>query len=185
MATLSGAIEDKSCMFRLTVTAPSLEHPKSLYTVTFTCGDKSFHTDYDVPPPSVEVLSIYWVFRIAYIFQKATHLLTDTYNFGLGRGKWADKPLEAIQLQTTTGWLHVTLEPKIGPGHKKFSHILVQIFAQTDYEEQNSNYALTNFVRLQLLCLPEDAVEFGKKLQEECLIAEEAQDQIDNLEDTE
>jgi|GEM_PF-4588951 len=183
MAKLLGEVLGKPCILEWIVIPPCEQHPRTQHDITLICGEKSFHSLYDVPGPDDDVLSLYWVFRVSYIFQQAKRLLTDTYDFSLARKNTKYSKLANIQLQTSTGWLHVTLDPKTSRDYKKFTHILVQIFAQTDYEEQNNGYTLTNFVRLQLLCLPDDAENFGHALYEECLIAEKAQDQLAELDD--
>jgi hypothetical protein len=166
MARLEGDLGGDRCSFELTAIRPTPDGSKNAYHLALQDADSTFAHIYDDPGEDEEVLSHYWVFRIAYIFQKASRLLRDTYEFRLTRSTRTDKK-DAISLQASSGWLHVTLEPKIlAAGNKSFSHVYVQVYAQTDFES-NENGRLPQFVRLVFLCTPEDAEAFGHALQKE------------------
>lgn len=170
MAILKGEYGDGTpCAFEITPITPAIDGERDAYNVTFYEEEaviiRRMYNVHDWID-----MGHYWMFRIAYTFQKASHIVTDQLGFCLSSFPATPKEFEYITLSASIDWLQVIMEArKTSENYEKPSKISLHLFMQTNFDlvckDPNLQY---EFARFQFCCSVEAAEDFGCSLESEC-----------------
>jgi hypothetical protein len=150
---------------------PTLDGPRDSYRVTL-CENEIvvFQRQYRVWQYDHSFsLGHYWMFRIAHAFQFASHLVGAKLDFCLSPPYPA--PPEYNQpacIREGIDWLEFVLW---GDTVKKERRFYVMVYFGMEPEELETDSPLTHYIGICFYCAPEDAENFGRELEAECLEA--------------
>lgn len=169
MALLSGKMYDEEFSLEIIPVKPSPFGIKDAYRIRLR-GNDNFIYDKVFQVPEDDILGHHWMYKISYAFQKAEHLITDYQQFSLSA--YPGKP-ENIAIIADIDWLQVILEGKYKDKISgNLTKVLVRIFSLNDEEKDGDQLQLPLFRRVIFLCSADEAIQFGRVLEDECLAAE-------------